>query len=340
MTPKFTGLLIGAVAGVQLSAAFAGASPSPDLSVHPNLWPDAAPASLATAQTDGFVDRLLSQLSLEEKVGQMIQADIASISPAELRQYKLGSILAGGNAAPDNELRTTPQAWLDLTDAFFRASVGSAAAGAGAHQPIPILFGIDAVHGHAKVLGATIFPHNVGLGAAHDSGLIKRIGQATAAEVAATGIDWTFAPTVAVVRDVRWGRAYESYAESPELIGRYASAMVAGLQGRRATAEFMAPGRTLSAVKHFVGDGGTLAGRDQGDTVISEAQLSAVHSAGYVAAIKAGALIVMASYNSWNGVKLHANHYLLTEILKGRMGFTGFVVGDWNGHEQVPGCTK
>jgi len=328
MMRKFIVMLISALAGAEVVSA---------QSVHATPWQSTADEALATPDVDRFVERLLADLSLEEKVGQMIQADIASISPAELAQYKLGSILAGGNAAPQDQLRSAPQAWLDLTEEFYRASL---AADAGTHQPIPILFGIDAVHGHAKVLGATIFPHNVGLGAAHDPELIRRIGQATAAEVAATGIDWTFAPTVAVVRDVRWGRAYESYAESPELVGRYASAMVAGLQGRRATAEFMAPGRTLSAVKHFVGDGGTLAGRDQGDTVIPEAQLSAVHSAGYVAAIKAGALIVMASYNSWNGVKLHANHYLLTEILKGRMGFTGFVVGDWNGHEQVPGCTK
>jgi beta-glucosidase len=341
MTRKFTALLIGAVSVAQFSAAFVGASAAPDSSVHPDLWPDAPAAAVATDQTDRFVDRLLPLLSLEEKVGQMIQADIASISPAELQQYKLGSILAGGNAAPGNRLRTTPQAWLDLTDAFFRASVGSAAAsGAGAHQPIPILFGIDAVHGHAKVLGATIFPHNVGLGAAHDSGLIKRIGQVTAAEVAATGIDWTFAPTVAVVRDVRWGRSYESYSESPDLVAQYAPAMVEGLQGERGTPEFMSPGHTLSSVKHFLGDGGTLAGRDQGDTVIPEAELSAVHAAGYSGAINSGALIVMASYNSWNGTKLHGNHYLLTDILKGRMGFTGFVVGDWNAQEQVPGCTK
>jgi beta-glucosidase len=351
MTRKFTALFIGALACVEFSAAFAdvpastGAA-SPDSSVHPNLWAKTAPAASVTEHTERFVDRLLSQLSLEEKVGQMIQADIASISPAELRQYKLGSILAGGGAAPGNELRTTPQAWLDLTDAFFRASLAdagaapAAAAGAGVHQPIPILFGIDAVHGHAKVVGATIFPHNVGLGAAHDPELIKRIGRATAAEVAATGIDWTFAPTVAVVRDVRWGRSYESYSESPDLVARYAPAMVEGLQGERGTPEFMSPGHTLSSVKHFLGDGGTFAGRDQGDTVIPEAELSAVHGAGYPAAISAGALIVMASYNSWNGTKLHGNHYLLTDILKGRMGFAGFVVGDWNAQEQVPGCTK
>ena len=287
--------------------------------------------------TEAFVTQLLANMTLEEKVGQMIQADIASISPAELRTYKLGSILAGGGAAPGDNVRTTPQAWLDLTDSFFRASLTATSA---THAPIPILFGIDAVHGHAKVVGATIYPHNVGLGAAHDPDLIHRIGQATAEEVAATGIDWTFAPTVAVARDVRWGRSYESYSESPELVAAYAAAMVTGLQGERDTAQFMAPGRTLSSVKHFLGDGGTRNGRDQGETVIPESELRTVHAAGYVAAIKAGALIVMASYNSWNGVKMHANHYLLTDVLKGQLGFEGFVVGDWNAHEQIPGCTK
>lgn len=276
-------------------------------------------------------------MTLEEKVGQMIQADIASISPAELRTYKLGSILAGGGSAPGNNVRTTAQAWLDLTDDYYRASL---AAGSATHPAIPILFGIDAVHGHAKIVGATIFPHNVGLGAAHEPQLVRRIGAATAEEVATTGIDWTFAPTVAMARDVRWGRSYESYSESPELVAEYAAAMVEGLQGKRGTAQFMSPGHTLSSVKHFLGDGGTVGGRDQGNTVGSEAELRAVHAAGYPAAINAGAMIVMASYNSWNGVKLHGDHYLLTDILKGRLGLDGFVVGDWNAHEQIPGCTK
>ena len=289
------------------------------------------------AASEAFVQQLLAHMTLEDKVGQMIQADIASISPAELRTYRLGSILAGGSAAPGDNVRTTPQAWLDLTDDFYRASLAVTSAD---HPSIPILFGIDAVHGHAKIIGATIFPHNVGLGAAHDPDLVRRIGAATAEEVAATGIDWTFAPTVAVARDVRWGRSYESYSDSPELVAEYAAAMVTGLQGQAGTAQFMAPGHTLSSVKHFLGDGGTLNGRDQGNTILSEAELSRVHGAGYPAAIKAGALIVMASYNSWNGVKMHANHYLLTDILKGRLGFDGFVVGDWNAHEQVPGCTK
>jgi beta-glucosidase len=317
------------------SATASPPAPAPATSVHPELWPAAKPAS--DTATEAFVEQLLAHMSLEEKVGQMIQADIASISPAELRTYRLGSIFAGGGAAPGDNVRATAQAWLDLTDDFYRASLTASSA---AHPPIPILFGIDAVHGHGKVVGATIFPHNVALGAAHDADLVGRIGRATAEEVAATGIDWTFAPTVAVARDVRWGRSYESYSESPELVAEYAAAMVTGLQGQRDTPQFMAPGHTLSSVKHFLGDGGTLGGRDQGNTTAPEAELSAVHGAGYPAAIKAGALIVMASYNSWNGVKLHGNHYLLTDILKDRLGFTGFVVGDWNAHEEVPGCTK
>ncbi len=325
-----------AATGLLLSGLSAAAGPDTPFSVHPELWPTLAHAPL-NAATEAFVEQLLAHLTLEEKIGQMIQADITSISPADLRAYKLGSILAGGGAAPGDNVRTTPQAWLDLTDAFFRAALTADSA---AHPPIPILFGIDAVHGHAKILGATIFPHNVGLGAAHDPDLIHRIGQATAEEVAATGIDWTFAPTVAVVRDVRWGRSYESYSEAPELVAAYAAAMVTGLQGQRDTPQFMAPGRTLSSVKHFLGDGATRNGRDQGESVVPETELRDVHAAGYIAALKAGALIVMASYNSWNGVKMHADHYLLTDILKGRLGFEGFVVGDWNAHEQIPGCTK
>ena len=335
MTRTFIVMLTAALALAQPAELFAGPPSQSARSVPPNPWPITTRAP-RPAGIDGFVEGLLRSMSLEDEVGQMIQADIASISPEDLRHYKLGSILAGGNAAPGNDLRSSPQAWLDLTNDFYEASM----AGGGAHRPIPILFGIDAVHGHAKVRGATIFPHNVALGAAHDPELIERIGRATSAEVSVTGIDWTFAPTVAVVRDVRWGRSYESYSESPQLVARYAPAMVTGLQGAWATPQFMAPGRTLASVKHFVGDGGTSAGRDQGDTAIPEAELARIHAAGYAPAISAGALIVMASYNSWNGIKMHGNHHLLTDVLKGRMGFDGFVVGDWNAHEQLPGCTK
>jgi beta-glucosidase len=208
------------------------------------------------------------------------------------------------------------------------------------HPPIPILFGIDAVHGNAKIPGATIFPHNVGLGAAHDAGLIRQIGKATAEEVSAIGIDWAFAPTVAVARDPRWGRAYESYSSDPALVAGYASAMVTGLQGQLGTPDFFAPGHVLSSAKHFIGDGGTENGRDQGDNLASEDILRDVHGAGYRAAISAGVGTVMASYNSWRGEKMHANTSLLTGVLKQRWQFNGFVIGDWNAQEEIPGCTK
>jgi beta-glucosidase len=332
--PRSRALFAAVVAVLALGMA-PPASTAPD-SLHPNLWPHGSHSALL-ADNNAFVDRLLVRMRLEEKVGQMIQADIASITPEDLRMYRLGSVLAGGNAAPDANVRCPPKAWLRLTEAYHRAALAAPVTG---HAPIPLLFGIDAVHGNAKLIGATIFPHNVGLGAAHDPDLIYRIGRATAQEVSAAGIDWTFAPTVAVARDVRWGRSYESYSESAALVARYAPEMVAGLQGRAGTADFMSPGHTLSSVKHFVGDGATLDGRDQGDARVPEAELRDLHAAAYSTAIEAGAMIVMASYNSWNGVKIHGDHYLLTTLLKGRLGFDGFVVGDWNAHEQVPGCTK
>ncbi|MBS0418120.1 MAG: exo 1,3/1,4-beta-D-glucan glucohydrolase [Proteobacteria bacterium] len=279
----------------------------------------------------------MKSLSLEEKVGQLIQADIGSIKPEDLAQYPLGSILAGGNAAPDGNVRSGAEAWLNLTEAFSQASRRRPSP---AHPPIPILFGIDAVHGHAKIRGATLFPHNIGLGAAHDPGLIEKIGRATAEEVAATGIDWTFAPTVAVVRDVRWGRSYESYSEDPGLVAEYAQAMVNGLQGKAGTADFLTAAHTLGSAKHFLGDGGTLAGRDQFDNLSDEHTLRDIHGAGFVGALSAGDLIVMASYNGWHGTKMHANPQLLTDVLKRRWSFPGFVVGDWNAHEEIPGCTK
>lgn len=320
-----------AVLATQTAAAAQAAEMQPD------LWPEPAPRAPARPGADAMAQQILAGMTLEEKVGQMIQADIASITPTQLAQYKLGSILAGGGAAPGDDVRTTPATWLALTDAFFKASLQR---GTNSHRAIPIIFGIDAVHGNAKIVGATVFPHNVGLGAAGDPELMRRIGEATAAEVSAVGIDWTFAPTVAVARDPRWGRSYESYSESPGLVAQYARQMVAGLQGDWGGADFMAPPHTLASVKHYLGDGGTLSGRDQGDDDAPESVLARVHGAGYPAAIQAGALIVMASYNSWHQVKLHSSHYLLTDILKGRMGFDGFVVGDWNAHEQIPGCTK
>jgi len=317
-------------------SATAQASPAP-ATIHPASWPASAAAFAKDPKIESFVERLLDSMTIEEKVGQLIQADIASVKPEDLRQYHLGSILAGGNAAPGADVRNSAASWIALTDAFYRSSVADKPA---SHAAIPVIFGIDAVHGNARVPGGTVFPHNVGLGAAHDPDLIERIGRITAEEVSAIGVDWTFAPTVAVVRDVRWGRSYESYSEDPVLVADYARAMVTGLQGRPGTPDFLTPGHTLASVKHFLGDGGTRAGRDQFDNQASEEQLRDVHGLPYPAALSAGALIVMASYNSWHGTKMHASYPLLTDVLKGRWSFPGFVVGDWNAQEEVPGCTK
>ncbi|GIL41682.1 glycoside hydrolase family 3 protein [Roseiterribacter gracilis] len=313
--------------------AVASAEPG---AVTPAKWPSLPRQNLAGPTVAARVDRLLASMSLEEKVGQLIQADISSIKPAELRDYPIGSILAGGNSGPDGDDRAPASAWLALADDFYRVSVEKRAG----HTPIPVLFGIDAVHGNNNLPGAVIFPHNVGLGAAHDPALLRRIAEVTADEVAIGGADWAFAPTLAVVRDVRWGRSYESYGEEPSLVRSYAASIVEGLQGKRGSKDFMGPHRTIATPKHFVGDGGTNEGRDQDDCKVDEQTLIDIHAAGYVPAIKAGALTVMASFSSWNGVKMVANKGLITDVLKGRLGFDGIVVSDWNAHSQVPGCTK
>ncbi len=303
---------------------------------HPALWPRAAsPKVITDARTEAFVSRLMARMSVAEKVGQTIQGDIASMTPEDLRAYPLGSILAGGNSAPDGDNRAPAAKWLALTNAY-RAVALERRPG---HTPIPLLTGIDAVHGHNNVPGATIFPHNIGLGAARDPDLIRRIGAATAEEVGVTGWDWTFGPTVAVPRDDRWGRTYEGYAEDPEVSRLYSGPMTLGLQGALVAGKPLGPGHIAGSAKHFLGDGGTDGGKDQGDATLSESRLIALHAQGYPPAIDAGILTVMASFSSWNGVKHTANKSLLTDVLKGRMGFQGFVVGDWNAHGQVPGCS-
>ena len=328
------------VLAAAVASSLATAAPSPTVGdaavAHPALWPNAAsPAAFTDAATEARITALMARMSLEEKVGQTIQADINSITPDDLRHYPLGALLAGGNSAPHGDNRAPPGDWLALIRAF-RAAAMEPRPG---HTPIPILFGIDAVHGHNKIKGATLFPHNVGLGAARDPELIEEIGRATAEEVSATGADWTFAPTVAVPRDVRWGRSYEGYAEEPEIVASYAAPMTLGLQGRLMPGRPLAPGRVMGTIKHFLGDGGTAGGVDQGDALIDEQTLIRVHAQGYPPAIDSGVLAVMASFSGWNGVKDTANESLLTGVLKGRMGFEGFVVGDWNAHGQVVGCT-
>ncbi|MFN3621097.1 glycoside hydrolase family 3 N-terminal domain-containing protein [Sphingorhabdus sp.] len=323
----------GCVSVVTPSQSAALASSSAQAVANPEIWPDAAsPAAITDSNTEDAITALIAKMSLEQKVGQIIQADISAIKPEDLRRYPLGSILAGGNSGPYGDERASAEKWAQLVNAFRDVSRTS---GAG----VPILFGVDAVHGHSNLPQATIFPHNIGLGAARDVELIERIGRATAAEISGSGIEWTFAPTLAVPQDLRWGRAYEGYSSDPSLIAAYARAMTVGLQGDLVAGSPLDATRVAATAKHFLADGGTLDGRDQGDAQISEEELVAKHAQGYPASINAGALTVMASFSSWNGVKHHGNASLLTDVLKKRMGFAGLVVGDWNGHGQVAGCS-
>lgn len=315
------------------AAAVSQTAPAASAVADPAKWPAAhSPAALTDPATEAMIDKLLARMTLEQKVGQTIQGDISSVTPADMAKYPLGSILAGGNSGPYNDERSDAAKWAKIVGEFRAAS---RKAGAG----IPILFGVDAVHGHSNLPGATIFPHNIGLGATHDPALIEKIGAATAAEVAGSGIEWTFAPTVAVPQDLRWGRSYEGYASDPKLVADYATAMTLGLQGALVAGRPVPADKVAASVKHFLADGGTLGGKDQGDAVIPESELIAKHAQGYPAAIDAGALTVMVSFSSWNGVKNHGNKSLLTDVLKGRMGFAGLAVGDWNAHGQIPGCT-
>jgi beta-glucosidase len=302
---------------------------------HPALWPAAKSQGLVDPQTEAFVDSLLAKLTLEEKVGQMIQGDIGSVKPDDLKTYPLGSILAGGSSPPLGAPDRSPIGpWVRSVQTF-RAAAEQRQGG----THIPLMFGIDSVHGHGNAVGATLFPHNIGLGAARDPELIRRIGAATAQETAASGFDWAFGPTLTVPRDDRWGRTYEGYSEDPEIVRSYAGQMILGLQGAVSQGHVIQQGHVAASAKHFLGDGGTHNGKDQGDTQVSEAELIRLHAQGYVPAIDAGTLTVMASFSSWNGEKMHGNKSLLTDVLKGRMGFDGFIVGDWNGHGQVAGCT-
>jgi|HigsolmetaAR203D_1030402.scaffolds.fasta_scaffold00277_16 beta-glucosidase len=304
--------------------------------VNPANWPRPAQPAFDDRAHHARIDELLRSLTVEEKVGQIIQADLCCVTPEDVRQYRLGSILVGGNSGPNGDDLAPAPKWLEAADAFYAASMDTS----GGKHAIPILWGVDAVHGHNNIIGATLFPHNVALGATRNPELIERIGEITARELRVTGQEWTFAPTIAVAQDIRWGRSYESYSENPEIFAAYASAMVRGLQGTPGTPDFLRGEHVIATVKHYVGDGGTQDGRDQGDNRASEAELRDIHAAGYPAAISAGVQVVMASFNSWHGEKLHGHKGLLNDVLKERMGFSGFVVGDWNGHGQVRGCSN
>ena len=288
-----------------------------------------APYMDASLSTDDRVEDLLSRMTLRDKIGQMTQVEKNSILPEDIALLGIGSLLSGGGGSPDEN---TPEAWAKMVDGFQEQALGGPLG-------IPLIYGVDAVHGHNNVKGATVFPHNIGLGAANDPELMQRIGEITATEVAATGIHWNFAPTVAVPQDIRWGRTYEGYGEDPDLVTPLATAYIEGLQG-----DALAAGATVLATpKHFVGDGGTswesaTTGAnliDQGVTEVDEATLRAVHLPPYAAAIDQGAESVMVSFSSWNDTKMHASDYLVTDVLKDELGFGGFVVSDWAAIDQI-----
>ena len=300
-------------------------------------WPARTAANPADPALERRIASIVSAMTLEQKVGQMTQAEIRYITPDEVREYYIGSILNGGGSWPSMNKGASVADWAALSDAYYAASMTT-----DMKTQIPIIWGTDAVHGHNNVAGATMFPHNIGLGAARDPDLVRRIGRATAKAVRATGITWVFAPTLAVVQDRRWGRTYESYSSDPQIVAEYADAMVRGLQG-----DLVSDGDVVATAKHFIGDGGTYRGKDQGEARAPLSQMSADHALGYYAALDAGAQTVMASYSSWNDVeagvdygKMHGAGELLTGVLKERMAFDGLLVSDWNAIEQVPGCAR
>ncbi|MGE5457772.1 MAG: glycoside hydrolase family 3 N-terminal domain-containing protein [Methanococcaceae archaeon] len=280
---------------------------------------------LDSAQSvDNRVEDLLSRMTLDEKVGQMTQADRTALGTiTDIKTYNLGSLLSGGGSAPANNSGT---GWADMYDSYQKEAIGS-------RLKIPLIYGIDAVHGHNNVKDAVIFPHNIGLGCTRNPELIKRAAQITALEIMGTGLNWTFAPCIAVPRNERWGRTYEGFGELPELVTQMGAAAVKGFQGD----SLMGKASILACAKHYMGDGGTTGGIDQGNTEVDESTLRKIHLPAYIEAIKAGAGSVMASYSSWNGQKMHGDKYLLTDVLKTELGFKGFVVSDWAAINQLPG---
>lgn len=284
------------------------------------------------------VEGLLARMTLAEKIGQMTLVEKNSIKDKDITDKFIGGLLSGGGGYPS---RNTPEGWAEMVNGFQEYALRT-------RLGIPLIYGVDAVHGHGNLRGATIFPHNIGLGATRDPDLVERIGRATAVEMVATGIYWNFAPVVAVPQDIRWGRTYEGYSENTELVSKLGAAYIKGLQNVDSSPDLSAPTTVLATPKHFVGDGGTAWGSsdtffmqqymlDQGVTDVDEATLRAVHLSPYIAAIDAGAMSIMVSFSSWGGMKMHAQKYLLTDVLKGELDFKDFLVADWQGIDQIPG---
>ncbi|MBE8520790.1 glycoside hydrolase family 3 C-terminal domain-containing protein [Amycolatopsis sp. H6(2020)] len=260
---------------------------------------------------------LLGRMSLDDKLGQMMQAERLGVkSPADVTAGRLGSLLSGGSSQPTPN---TPVTWADMYDGFQKAALATPLG-------IPLVYGVDAVHGHNGLYGATVFPHNIGLGATRDPRLVEKIGRATAEEVSGTGIDWDFAPCLCVARNDRWGRTYESFGEDPRLVTQMTS-IITGLQAKG----------VMATAKHYVGDGGTTGGVNEGNTEIGEQELRAIHLPPFRAAVQRGVGSVMISYSSWNSVKMHAGSYLINDVLKKELGFGGIVVSDYNGVDKIDG---
>ena len=275
---------------------------------------------------------LFDTMTLEEKVAQLFMVEIGSITPDEVSTYKIGAILNGGGSFPYKKKDHTVDDWVELADEYYLASVSNKNS-----SSIPIMWGTDAVHGHNNLKGATLFPHNIGLGATRNPELIEEIGSVTAKQVLLTGLDLTFAPALSVPRDDRWGRTYEGFSEDPALVSEMGNAMMKGIQGSEN--HLLGQDHILATVKHFIADGGTSRGVDKGNSIMNEEELISIHGSAYIDAINNNAQVVMASFSSWNGVKMHGHKYLLTNVLKDRMGFDGIVLGDYNGHMEVPGCS-
>jgi beta-glucosidase-like glycosyl hydrolase len=277
------------------------------------------------------VEDLLARMTVEEKIGQMTQIERSDATADVMKKYYIGSVLSGGGSVPAP--KASPATWINMVDDLQKGAMST-------RLQIPMLYGIDAVHGHNNAYGATMFPHNIGLGATRDPDLARRIGAATALEVRATGIQYTFAPCVAVCRDPRWGRCYESYSEDPKIV-KTMTEIIFGLQGKPLAnstkgVPFIAGQSNVAAcAKHFVGDGGTTNGIDENNTVIDYKGLVNIHMTPYFDAIAKGVSTIMVSYSSWNGLKMHANRFLVSEVLKKQLGFKGFVISDWQGIDRI-----
>ncbi len=306
----------------QLLKEFYSASSKPKQDLPP--VPADAPYKNPKLAIEKRVDNLLSSMSLSEKIGQMTQVERKFLlSTKDLAEYTIGSLLSGGGSAPGSN---NPKGWLRMYNEYQEAALKS-------RLGIPIIYGVDAVHGHNNVKGAVIFPHHIGLGATGDPELVERIARITAIEISATGVDWSFAPCIAVPRDERWGRTYEGFSEDPGLTALLGVAEIRGFQGTN----LKDPTTILATAKHFAGDGGTLDGIDQGDAIMDEGSFMAIHLKPYEKAIEQGVDCVMISFSSFNGQKLHGNKHLITDVLKNQMNFRGFVVSDWAGVYQLPG---